>query len=235
MLDPASQTRDLDTPALTRRHSPLAGTAEQPDLLLIERARGGSEQAIEALVRRYVRRLYRVARSVIVDDEYAELAVQEACIAAFGDLTGYEPTGKFAAWLTRLAYQHARSARLPGGRSLRPAAAAAAAAASGQLQERRELTHAIEQLPQVFRTVFVLRVVEGISGVETAASLGVHETTVRTRLYRALRRLDADRVRSIRLQPDLMDLPAAAAQRLVTATLAHLPHGPVPAGGAAAP
>jgi len=236
MLDPASQVRDPDTAAaLTRRHSALTATTEQPDLLLIERARGGSEPAIEALIRRYARRLFRVARSVIVDDEHAELAVQEACIAAFGDLTRYEPTGKFAAWLTRLAYQHARTPRLPGWHSLRPATTAAAAAPSGQLQERRELAHAIEQLPQVFRTVFVLRVLEGISGIESAASLGVHETTVRTRLYRALRRLDADLVRSIRLQPDLMDLPAGAAQRLVGATLAQLPRTTAPAGGSATP
>ena len=126
MLDPASQARGLDTgPAITRRHSPLAA-AEQPDLLLIERARAGSEQATEALIRRYARRLFRVARTVIVDDERAELAVQEACIAAFSDLSRYEPTGKFAAWLTRLTYQHARGARHPGWLSQRPAAAEAA-------------------------------------------------------------------------------------------------------------
>ncbi len=231
MLDPASQARGLDTGPAARRHSPLTAT-EQPDLLLIERARAGSEQATEALIRRYARRLFRVARSVIVDDERAELAVQEACIAAFGDLSRYEPTGKFAAWLTRLTYQHARSARHPGWLSQRPAAVTAPA---GQLQERRELTHAIEQLPEVFRTVFVLRVLEGISGIESAASLGVHETTVRTRLFRAHRRLDADLVRSIRLQPDLLDLPAGAVQRLVTATLAHLPRHPAPAAAPTAP
>ena len=232
MLDPASQAHGLDTgPALTRRHSPLAA-AEQPDLLLIERARGGSEQATEALVRRYARRLFRVARTVILDDERAEAAVQEACIAAFGDLSRYEPTGKFAAWLTRLAYQHARGTRHPGWLLPRPAAGAAVTPPPGQLQERRELSQAIEQLPEVFRTVFVLRVVEGISGIESAASLGVHETTIRTRLYRALRRLDAELVRSIRLQPDLMDLPAGAAQRLVSATLAHLPRNPAAAAPA---
>lgn len=230
MLDPASQARGLETGPATRRHSALSA-AEQPDLLLIERARAGSEQATEALIRRYARRLFRVARTVIVDDERAELAVQEACIAAFGDLSRYEPTGKFAAWLTRLAYQHARSARHPAWLSR----SAATTAPAGQLQERRELTHAIEQLPEVFRTVFVLRVIEGISGIESAASLGVHETTVRTRLYRAHRRLDADLVRSIRLQPDLLDLPAGAAQRLVTATLAHLPRNPVSAAAPPAP
>jgi RNA polymerase sigma-70 factor, ECF subfamily len=236
MLDPASQTRGLDTgPALTRRHSTLSSAAEQPDLLLIERARGGSEQATEALIRRYARRLFRVARTVILDDVRAESVVQEACVAAFSDLSRYEPTGKFAAWLTRLTYQHARSVRHPEWLSHGTAAAEAVPAQAGQLQERRELTHAIEQLPQVFRTVFVLRVIEGISGIESAACLGVHETTVRTRLYRAHRRLDADLVRSIRLQPDLMDLPAGAAQRLVNAALGHLPRGPMAAGGSVTP
>ena len=233
MLDPASQPRSLDTLSATRRHAPL-GTAEQPDLLLIERARGGSEPATEALIRRYARRLFRVARSVILDDERAELAVHEACIAAFGDLSRYEPTGKFAAWLTRLTYQHARSARLPAWLPQHPAAEVPASA-SAQLQKRRELTRAIEQLPEVFRTVFVLRVLEGISGIESAASLGVHETTVRTRLYRAHRRLDAELVRSIRLLPDLMDLPDGAAQRLVSATLAHLPRNSAGPGGATSP
>jgi RNA polymerase sigma-70 factor (ECF subfamily) len=231
MLDPASQARGLDTgAALTRHHSPANTAAEQPDLLLIERARGGSDQAIEALIRRYARRLFRVARTVILDDERAESAVQEACAAAFSDLSRYEPTGKFAAWLTRLTYQHARSARHPGWLANRPATAVAATTHPGQLQELRELTHAIEQLPEVFRTVFVLRVVEGISGIESAASLGVHETTVRTRLYRAHRHLDADLVRSIRLQADLMNLPAGAAQRLVTATLAQLPRSATATG-----
>jgi RNA polymerase sigma-70 factor (ECF subfamily) len=46
-------------------------------------------------------------------------------------------------------------------------------------------------LPEPFRTVYVLRAIEGISGIETAASLNLHETTVRTRLYRAHRRVAA--------------------------------------------
>ena len=51
-----------------------------------------------------------------------------------------------------------------------------------------------------------MRVVEGISGIETAASLGVHETTVRTRLYRALRRLDAEVTRRSRMHEKVMEL-----------------------------
>ena len=229
MLDPATQTRGPDNSSPARRSSSPAGAFEQPDLLLIERARGGSEQATEALLRRYGRRLFRVARTVIVDDERAESVVREACVAAFSDLSRYEPTGKFAAWLTRLTYQHARAERRT------PWDPRGTPAETAQPQDPRELAAAVAQLPEVFRTVFVLRVIEGISGIETAASLGVHETTVRTRLHRALRRLDGELVRSIRLRPDLLDLPAGALQSLVNSVLAHLPRGPATAGGAAAP
>src|SRR5580693_8184818 len=109
MLDPVTASRNLDTPP---RRAPASGTDSLPDLLLIERSRAGDEAAIEALIRRYARRLFRVARSVVPDDERASAIVQEACVAAFGDLSRYEPTGKFAAWLTRLAYQHARLQRV---------------------------------------------------------------------------------------------------------------------------
>ena len=221
MLEPGTQARSPDSHnTLTRRAvTSSSGTENLPDLLLIERARGGDEQAIEALVRRYGRRLFRVAHSVLADQDRAESVVQDVYLLAFGDLSRYEPTGKFAAWLTRLVYQQSRS--------LRGSARSATAAAEPEEQERRELEHVIGCLPEVFRTVFVLRVVEGISGIETAASLGVHETTVRTRLYRAHRRLDADTVRRIRGTSALLEFAPARLERLVSRVLAQLPHGSI--------
>jgi RNA polymerase sigma-70 factor, ECF subfamily len=225
MLDQVTPSRSLDAPSPARRLSPAPGTDHLPDLLLIERARAGDETAIEALIRRYGRRLFRVARSVIAEDEHAAMIVQEAYLAAFGDLSRYEPTGKFAAWLTRLTYQHARlqrkSARLAANQSTPSAPAAAASEPSTE----RDLEDAIGCLPEVFRTVFVLRVLEGISGIETAASLGVHETTVRTRLYRAHRRLDVELVRRMRSAPALVDLAPTRLERLVSVVLAQLPRG----------
>jgi RNA polymerase sigma-70 factor, ECF subfamily len=196
MLTTTAQTA-LDPGSARVRPTALtnAGPEALPDLLLIERARAGDERAVEALIRRYSRRLYRVASSVLMDEMRAEGAVIDAFLAAFGDLARYEPSGKFAAWLTRLAFMQARTLR-GSGRALAPATpsverVSASAPTVGDDNERRELQQAIAALPEVFRTVYVLRVVEGISGIETAASLGLHETTVRTRLYRAHRRLPA--------------------------------------------
>jgi RNA polymerase sigma-70 factor (ECF subfamily) len=218
MLDPVTPSRSPDSAV---RRPAAAGTDNLPDLLLVERARAGEEQAIAALIRRYGRRLYRVARSVVPDGERAELIVQDAYLAAFGDLSRYEPTGKFAAWLTRLAYQQAHAQRGAG----RQAAALPPEPSPGaeETLERSELEQAVGALPEVFRTVFVLRVIEGISGIETAACLGVHETTVRTRLYRAQRRLTAATVQRVRSLPALLELPATRLEQLLQRVLTHLP------------
>jgi RNA polymerase sigma-70 factor, ECF subfamily len=235
MLDTPLQPRlDTGSTRIRRGASPSAGPDSLPDLLLIERSRAGDERAVEALIRRYSRRLYRVACSVLMDEERSEAAVLEAFLAAFGDLNRYEPTGKFAAWLTRLAFNQARALR--GGARLahpapsvpQPPAAAATAAAPGEdAHERRELEQGIGRLPDVFRTVYVLRMLEGISGIETAASLGLHETTVRTRLYRAHRRLPGDMAQRLRTVPGVLELSAPGAERIVNRALTQLRHGSI--------
>jgi RNA polymerase sigma-70 factor (ECF subfamily) len=235
MLEPVTQVRILEASgARARRGDTAAAPDELPDLLLIERARAREERAIEALIRRYSRRMFRVACSVLLDEDAAESAVQDAYRAAFGDLNRYAPAGKFSCWLTRLAYNQARSLRasarsgplaLPGQAAAQ--AAALAGASADEWQERRELEHVIGGLPEVFRTVFVLRVVEGISGIETAASLGVHDTTVRTRMYRAQRRLAPDVVLRVRAASGFLELRAERLERIVQRVLAQLPHGSI--------
>ena len=94
--------------------------------------------------------------------------------------------------------------------------------ADGAVRERRELERAIESLPEVFRTVYVLRMVEGISGIETAASLGLHETTVRTRLFRAHRRLAPEVVQRISAAHALLALSPERADRIASLALGQL-------------
>src|SRR5438445_5332092 len=234
MLLPLTQVQSLAPNGVYgRRPGDNAAVDSLPDLLLIERSRGGEQRAIEALVRRYSRRLFRVARSVLVEEDAAESAVQDAYLAAFADLSRYTPTGKFAAWLTRLTFTQAR-APAAGTRPGQPAtprqlaAEEPGAAEAREALERHELEKAIMALPEVFRTVLVLRTVEGISGIETAASLGVHETTVRTRMYRAQRRLGAELVQRLPLVAQgLFELAPERLDRIVKRVLAQLPHGPM--------
>ena len=205
MLEPMTESLNPEMAAQHHRGvDPAPGATALPDLLLVERARGKEIRAFETLMRRYNQRLFRIARSILPDEDIAENVVQEAYLLAFSDIERYEPTGKFGAWLARLAFNQALAMR----RMVRPMSApvtaepaktdvesGAAAAAEGQgdaAPSRQMLEQAIDTLPEVFRTVFVLRAIEGISGIETAACLGINETTVRTRLYRAQRRLRID-------------------------------------------
>ncbi|MBV8307686.1 MAG: sigma-70 family RNA polymerase sigma factor [Gammaproteobacteria bacterium] len=196
-----------------------------PDLLLIERARSGDSSAIEALIRRYGARLFRVAHSVLLDPQRAEGVVLEAFLAAFADLSRYEPTGKFAAWLTRLAYGHARAQRALS-RGMHAVAGTPEDIGTGldSLRERAALEQSIMALPEVFRTVYVLRMVEGISGIETAASLGLHETTVRTRLFRSHRRLPPGTAERLRALPPLLELSPERLEHIATQVLAARAH-----------
>lgn len=192
------------------------GAENLPDLLLIERARSGDRRAIEALIRRSSRRLYRVARSILPNAAAAEQAVHEAYLAAFGDLTRYQLNGKFAAWLTRLVAEQAHHVAA-AGRARSPADSAAPGTSAPGLER------AVDALPEVFRVVFMLRVVEGIGGVETAASLELNETTVRTRLYRAQRRLAAATGQRLTEAHHLFELAPERGEHLVQRVLAQLP------------
>ncbi len=200
MLDPVTEARNT-LPAGTPSHV-------LPDLLLIERARAADARAIETLLRRYAQRLFRIARSALGEEQAAESAVEEACVAAFDELKRHEPAGKFAVWLTRLALEQLK-ARRETHTAVRPAPV-----------YRHPLEPAIDALPEVFRTVFVLRVVEGISGTETAAALGLNVTTVRTRLYRAHRRLSGGA--PLQASQDVFPLDGTRAERIVAGVLTRL-------------
>ncbi len=199
MLDPVTEER--------ARTAAASGTHGLPDLLLIERARGADAVALETLTRRYAQRLYRLARSTLGEETAAEDAVQQAYASAFEELRRHEPAGKFAVWLTRLALEQLRARGGASARAARPLPL-----------YRHPLEAGVDALPEVFRTVFVLRVVEGVSGTETAAVLGLNITTVRTRLYRANRRLSGGA--GLQAAQGVFELDSARLERIVAAVLA---------------
>jgi RNA polymerase sigma-70 factor (ECF subfamily) len=232
-------TESLNPEVAAQHHravEPAPGATALPDLLLVERARGKETRAFETLMRRYNQRLFRIARSIVADEDMAETVVQEAYLLAFSDIERYEPTGKFGAWLARLAFNQALAMR----RTVRPVvsapAAVEAATESGATStieaqaetapSRQSIEQAIDALPEVFRTVFVLRAIEGISGIETAACLGINETTVRTRLYRAQRRLRIDWAQQAPAERgEVFELTNARGDHIVSRVLSRLNGG----------
>jgi RNA polymerase sigma-70 factor (ECF subfamily) len=151
----------------------------------------------EILMRRHNQRLYRVVRAILRDEAETEDVLQDAYVRAFMHLDQFLGRARFSTWLTRIAVHEAlrrqnRRRRFTGIEDVvdsleSPAPGPAEGAANGELRELLETS--IDRLPKDYRTVFVLRDVEGLSTAETAKSLAILEQTVKTRLHRARRQL----------------------------------------------
>jgi RNA polymerase sigma-70 factor, ECF subfamily len=215
--------------------------SDMPDDQLVELARTRDLVAFEALMRRHNRRLFRVARTILKDPDVAQDAVQEAYLRAFTRLNTYKPTGKFSSWLTRVALNEALMMRRRergdtvsldeigeelvspadplGGESPQTADQFVEAA-----HARALLEHAIDALPENFRMVFVLRVVEGLDVRETSEVLELNSSTVRTRLFRAQRQLRGELSRRLQTEStEIFDFGAERCDLVVASVLARLP------------
>lgn len=163
--------------------------ARESDEALVGRVLAGDLRALEALMRRYNRTLYRTARAILRDDAEAEDAVQEAYLRAYRALAGFRGESKFSTWLIRIAANEALMRRRRSAAAnvvpLEAAADVQAREERGDHMLKRLLERRIDALPDDYRAVFMLRALEELSVEETAAALGIPEATVRTRFFRA--------------------------------------------------
>ena len=185
-------------------------TAVRPitDIEMAQRCRARDREAIRAIVTANNQRLFRTAWSILKDRGEAEEAVQSAYVSAFASLDTFEGRSSLSTWLTRIVVNEAlgrlraqkrRRNQLEGAgvavledyreAFMRGSEARPPDVALAREQMRRLLEQAVAMLPETFRTVFVLREVEGLSGEETAEALDLPVATVKTRLHRARRKL----------------------------------------------
>jgi RNA polymerase sigma-70 factor (ECF subfamily) len=187
-----------------------AGRAPAPqppddDAQLVAALRAGDERASEQLVRAHGGRMLAVARKFLSNEEDARDAVQEAFLSAFKSIDRFQGQARLSTWLHRIVV-NAALARLRSrrGKDERPIddllprfladghqadPVVEWRDASDALLEREEtralVRDAIEQLPDAYRTVLLLRDIEGLETDETARLLGVTTGVVKTRLHRA--------------------------------------------------
>ena len=175
------------------------------DIEIARRIAAGDRDEFTLLMRRYNQTLYRTARSILKDDAEAEDAVQEAYLLAYRAIGNFRGDAKLSTWLVRIVANEAigrmrkRSRRaeviplqeqsqLEGespDSALNVATSEAPERAAMRGEMRRLLEAKIDQLPEVFRVVFVLRAIEEMTVEETSKALDIGETTVRTRFFRA--------------------------------------------------
>lgn len=172
--------------------------AAESDDAIIQRVLNGETEDYALILRRYNQRLFRVARSILLDDALAEDALQEAYVAAYRKLPRYQARGSFGSWLTRITINEARMSRRKHGRYretdiaeeqpatwIDPHATSNPAQRSANGELAALLESAMQQLPESFRLVFMLRGVQQLSVDETASCLGIPAATVKTRYHRA--------------------------------------------------
>ncbi len=171
--------------------------------VLVNAARKGDIAAFEQLVRRYDRNVFRIAQHITQNREDAEDVVQDAFLKAYQNLNQFQGQSKFYTWLVRIAVNEALM-RLRRRRPERmvsldedvkteedsmPREIADWSPNPEQQYNQAELKdilqRTIQGLPAGFRTVFVLRDVEGLSTEETAEALGLSIPAVKSRLLRA--------------------------------------------------
>jgi RNA polymerase sigma-70 factor, ECF subfamily len=167
---------------------------------VIARVLAGETPLFELILRRYNARLFRIARAILRNDAEAEDAVQEAYLSAYQHLGQFHGDARFSTWLTRIAIRAAMGrVRVRSRRAEVDLADEAKeeimSRAGAHIEDpeasagRRELTalveEAIDQLPEIYRVVVMLREVQQLSTGEAADCLEVSEEVVKIRLHRA--------------------------------------------------
>jgi RNA polymerase sigma factor (sigma-70 family) len=185
--------------------SPAAGRNAETDVELALSAANGSAMAFQTIVRRNNRLLFRTARGIVPDDAEAQDVVQETYLRAFTHLRSYRGNSALATWLARIAINVAVTSQRKKGRLVQLQESGNSAdqepvehamplhaqvdESPDAMAERKEvralLQASIEDLPVIYRSVFILRAVQDLSVEETSYCLGVSEDVVKTRFLRA--------------------------------------------------
>ena len=177
--------------------SPPTGDAE-----LVRRALAREEAAVRAIMQSNNRRLFRLARGILRNNSEAEDVVQETYVRAFTHLEQFRGDASLSTWLSRIAMNEALGRlrrQRPGAEWTSQASCAPEAEiiqfplssaddpekSMAQRQIQQVVEHAVDELPEAFRLVFIARVIEGMNIEETADTLGLKPETVKTRLHRA--------------------------------------------------
>jgi len=209
---------------------------------VVKRVLAGETALFEIFMRRYNQRLYRAIRAILGDDSEVEQAMQETYFLAYTHLSQFAEKAKFSTWLTKIAIHEAlrrlRSrARFVGIDSLAESEKGSRMLISKehtpeQIALNNELKNllesAVERLPESYRSVLVLRDVEGMDTAETSECLDISEETVKVRLHRARAMMRKQLYKSAGIsQPELFSFQKPRCDRVVAAVLKRICDGDI--------
>lgn len=187
-----------------------------PDDVVVKRILAGEKELFELLLRRYNQKLYRVIRSYLRQSNDIEDAMQDAYLKAFNKLDQFRGDASFSTWLIRIGINEAlqRIKKDTKVKSLHDQRAGVTSNDIIQLPDPKDVNpekitigkemktlieHAIDELPEKYRVIYVLKEIQGMETQELCACLNINETNAKVRLHRAkhlmkesLLRLSAD-------------------------------------------
>ena len=174
------------------------------DFEIVQRIRSGEVQVYEVLVRKYETRVRGFCLGILRNPTEAEDAAQEVFIKAYKGLKGFRAQAKFSTWLYRIATYHCRDVlrkerrhRMESWEALRQEhgeafeARVAASKRESSPEQKELLRYALDQLPEQYKTVLILREIQGLSYEELAEVLHCSLDAVKARLRRAREQLQA--------------------------------------------
>jgi RNA polymerase sigma-70 factor (ECF subfamily) len=212
--------------------------ASLSDEEVVARVKAGDTALFEVIMRRYNQRLYRVARSILGDETEAEDVMQQAYVNAYVNLAQFAERARFSTWLTKIAVYEALSRAkrrrraaldpLPAteeGEEMLPSEAPDAEHRAYAKEMQGFVESAIAAMPEVYRTTFVLREIEGLSVSEVASCLDITTDTVKTRVHRARARLRDDLCQRARASAaEIFPFHLSRCDRLVAAVMEQVRH-----------
>lgn len=188
---------------------PAMELATANDFSLVEETLLGNQLSFQLLVERYQSRLFGLARHYTRNAVEVEDIVQEAFLKAYRSLSGFQQQSSFSTWLYRIAVNTALDFLKRRGRNpvravedpeVTPESRPLHVAAPDARMQREEIAHItqeiLKEIPEIFRTVIVLREFEGLAYQEIADILGISIGTVESRLFRARARFKECLLRS---------------------------------------
>ncbi len=216
-------------------------SAATPDVELAQRAGFGDELAFVCVMRRHNQLLFRTARSILKSDSETEDALQDAYLCAWRAIATFRADAKLSTWLVRIVINESLGRLRRRSAEIIPLDSAMDSAdpqtqewleddpdhrperAAMQAEMRRLMEARIDMLPEVFRTVFMLRAVQEMSVEEVAVALDIPEATVRSRFFRARSQLREGLSRDVDLAVgDAFSFAGVRCDRIVAGVLARI-------------
>jgi RNA polymerase sigma-70 factor (ECF subfamily) len=174
----------------------------EEDLQFVKDTLGGNFNSFERLVDKYQGRIYRHLRKMVTDASLAEDLLQDTFLSAYRGLNGFTGASSFSTWLFRIAtnaalmylrrvrpetveYDDKIFSELSEALTPSPAFVSTPLEILLSMEGKAKIEEAIDQLPVIYKSVVVLRDVEGFSLEEVASIVGVSIPAVKSRLHRA--------------------------------------------------